>query len=107
LFAKGSLALQHSRRLAVPLSAVRTDRAQPYVQVLENVANQMQVVHKVVSLGLRGNDASGSSEIWVGVEGLAAGSTVLKGHVGALREGLAVKFTAPASASSVPHNNGH
>lgn len=105
LFAKGSLALQHSRRLAVPLSAVRTDRAQPYVQVLETVANQMQVVHKVVSLGLRGNDASGSSEIWVGVEGLAAGSTVLKGHVGALREGLAVKFTAPATAAPVPHSS--
>jgi RND family efflux transporter MFP subunit len=105
LFAKGSLALQHSRRLAVPLSAVRTDRAQPYVQVLETVANQMQVVHKVVSLGLRGNDASGSSEIWVGVEGLAAGSTVLKGRVGALREGLAVKFTAPATAAPVPHSS--
>lgn len=105
LFAKGSLALQHSRRLAVPLSAVRTDRAQPYVQVLETVANQMQVVHKVVSLGLRGNDASGSSEIWVGVEGLAAGSTVLKGHVGVLREGLAVKFTAPATEATVPHSS--
>jgi RND family efflux transporter MFP subunit len=105
LFAKGSLALQHSRLLAVPLSAVRTDRAQPYVQVLETVANQMQVVHKVVSLGQRGNDASGSSEIWVGVEGLASGSTVLKGHVGALREGLAVKFTAPATTAPVTHSS--
>jgi hypothetical protein len=65
----------------------------------------MQVMHKVVSLGQRGNDASGSSEIWVGVEGLASGSTVLKGHVGALREGLAVKFTAPATTAPVTHSS--
>ena len=105
LFAKGSLNLQRSNQLAVPLSAVRTDRARPYVQVLETAGDQVQVAHKLVSLGLRGNDASdSSSQTWIGVEGIAAGTPVLKGHVGALREGLQVKFTAmptsPASSSS-------
>jgi hypothetical protein len=49
--------------------------------------------------------AQSESETMVGVTGLAEGSTVLKSHVGALREGMVVKYTAtaanlPASASS-------
>ena len=104
LFAKGSLNLQRSKLLAVPLSAVRTERARPYVQVLETVGDRTQVAHKLVSLGLRGSDASdSSSQTWIGVEGVSPGTTVLKGHVGALREGLQVKFTAaptnPASSA--------
>jgi len=99
LFAKGSLNLQRSKLLAVPLSAVRTERARPYVQVLETVGERTQVAHKLVSLGLRGNDArDSSSQTWIGVEGVSPGTTVLKGHVGALREGLQVKFTASPSS---------
>ncbi|MEY4490843.1 MAG: hypothetical protein RLY41_649 [Pseudomonadota bacterium] len=95
LFAKGLLGLNKTRTMAVPLSAVRTDRAQPYVQVVETVDNQPQVTHKTVTLGMRGMDlAQPEAEPWVGVTGLAEGSTVLKGQVGALREGLRVKFTA-------------
>ncbi len=99
LFAKGILGLGKSEVLAVPLSAVRTDRAQPYVQVVEQVGDQLQVAHKTVTLGVRGMDLTQpESETMVGVSGLAQGSTVLKGHVGALREGMAVKYTAAASA---------
>ena len=99
LFAKGILGLGKSEVLAVPLSAVRTDRAQPYVQVVEQVGDQLQVMHKTVTLGVRGMDlAQPESETMVGVSGLAQGSIVLKGHVGALREGMAVKYTAAASA---------
>ena len=95
LFAKGILGMGKSQVLAVPLSSVRTDRAQPYVQVVETVDNQPQVTHKTVTLGMRGMDlAQPEAEPWVGVTGLAEGSTVLKGQVGALREGLRVKFTA-------------
>jgi RND family efflux transporter MFP subunit len=106
LFAKGILGLGKSQVLAVPLSAVRTDRAQPYVQVVEQVGDQLQVVHKTVSLGVRGLDSGqAESETMVGITGLAAGSTVLKGQVGALREGMRVRYTAatampPASAAS-------
>jgi RND family efflux transporter MFP subunit len=106
LFAEGILGLGKSQVLAVPLSAVRTDRAQLYVQVVEQVGEQLQVAHKAVTLGVRGMDlAQSESETMVGVTGLAEGSTVLKSHVGALREGMVVKYTAtaanlPASASS-------
>jgi RND family efflux transporter MFP subunit len=106
LFAKGILGLGKSQVLAVPLSAVRTDRAQLYVQVVEQVGEQLQVAHKAVTLGVRGMDlAQSESETMVGVTGLAEGSTVLKSHVGALREGMVVKYTAtaanlPALASS-------
>lgn len=95
LFAKGMLGLGKSQVLAVPLSAVRTDRPKPYVQVVETIGDQLQVVHKMVTLGARGLDVTQpESEPWVGVTGLTAGSTVLKGQVGALREGMLVKFTA-------------
>lgn len=111
LFAKGILGLGKSQVLAVPLSAVRTDRAQPYVQVVEPVGDQLQVAHKTVTLGVRGMDlAQPESETMVGVTGLTEGSTVIKSNVGALREGMVVKYTAiaaiaaslPASASSAP-----
>jgi RND family efflux transporter MFP subunit len=98
LFAKGILGMGKSQVLAVPLSAVRTDRAQPYVQVVEQVGDQLQVAHKTVTLGVRGMDlAQPESETMVGVTGLAEGSTVLKSNVGALREGMVVKYTAKAS----------
>jgi hypothetical protein len=98
-----------SQVLAVPLSAVRTDRAQPYVQVVEPVGDQLQVVHKTVTLGVRGMDlAQPESETMVAVTGLTEGSTVLKSNVGALREGIVVTYTvkgtnAAASAASAAH----
>ncbi|BDU52481.1 efflux RND transporter periplasmic adaptor subunit [Limnohabitans sp. INBF002] len=98
LFAKGILGMGKSQVLAVPLSAVRTDRAQPYVQVVEPLGDQLQVVHKTVTLGIRGMDLTQpESETMVGVTGLAEGSTLLKGQVGALREGMVVKYTAKAA----------
>jgi RND family efflux transporter MFP subunit len=101
LFAKGILGMGKSQVLAVPLSAVRTDRAQPYVQVVEQVGNQLQVVHKTVTLGVRGMDLTQpESEPMVGVTGLNEGSTVLTSHVGALREGVVVKYTATAPSTS-------
>ena len=97
LFAKGILGLGKSQVVAVPLSAVRTDRAQPYVQVVEPVGAQLQVVHKTVTLGVRGMDLTEpESETMVGVTGLNEGSTVLKSNVGTLREGVIVKYTATA-----------
>jgi multidrug efflux system membrane fusion protein len=101
LFAKGILGLDKSQVLAVPLSAVRTDRAQPYVQVIEQLGDQQKIAHKTVTLGIRGLDLSKpESETMVGVTGLAEGSTVLKGQVGALREGLVVKFTANVASDA-------
>ena len=96
LFAQGTLATARTSALAVPLSAVRTDKPAPYVQVVEN----NQVAHKTVEMGARGDAAN---ETMVAVTGVAPGALVIRGNVGPLREGTAVKFTsapgAPASAS--------
>jgi RND family efflux transporter MFP subunit len=103
LFAKGLLGMGKSQVMAVPLSAIRTDRAQPYVQVVESVGGQLQVAHKTVTLGLRGIDEMRpESEPLVGVTGLSEGSVVLKGAVGALREGLVVTYTTAPGAPSKP-----
>jgi RND family efflux transporter MFP subunit len=87
LFAQGTLATARTSALAVPLSAVRTDKPAPYVQVVEN----NQVVHKTVEPGARGE---ADQEIMVAVKGVAPGALVIRGNVGPLREGIAVKFTA-------------
>ena len=79
--------------LAVPLSAVRTDKPAPYVQVVEN----NRVVHKPVSTGLRGDDANDpASRGLVAVTGLNEGEVVIKGALGSLREGTAITFTPGA-----------
>ncbi len=100
LFAKGTLGLVNSQVLAVPLTSVRTDHPSPYVQVVEKVGEAMQVRHQTVEMGIRGNDASRKDpQDWVEVKGLAIGSVVLKGQVGAMREGMVVRFTTTANPS--------
>lgn len=95
LFVQGSLGTEKLKTLAVPLQAVRSDKPQPYVQVVEN----QQVRHVSVTLGARGQ--AGGLDM-VAITGLAEGSRVLAGVVGTLREGTAVRTTAaaPAAASS-------
>lgn len=92
LFAQGNLATGRVNALAVPLDAVRTDKPQPYVQLVA----RGQVLHQTVSLG-----ASGESQglTMVEVKGLSAGAEVLQGSVGALREGTLVKPAKPAPAT--------
>lgn len=101
LFAKGTLGLLNSHVMAVPLTSVRTDHPSPYVQVVEKVGEDMRVRHQTVEMGIRGTDASGKDpQEWVAVKGLSAGSTVLKGQVGAMREGMVVRFTASNTTTS-------
>lgn len=98
LFAQGTLGTTRMSALAVPLSAVRTDKPAPYVQVVDN----NQVVHKPVEMGLRGSSgADAGNGTLVAIKGLAENAVVIAGAVGALREGTAVKFTqAPAWAQA-------
>ena len=99
LFAQGTLGTSRISALAVPLSAVRTDKPAPYVQVVEN----KQVAHKPVEMGTRGNSAPGAGgEPMVAVKGLAENAVVIAGAVGALREGTAVKFTQAPSWAQTP-----
>ena len=95
LFAQGTLGTAQRSMLAVPLSAVRTDKPVPYVQTIENG----QVVQRTVELGPRG-DSDG--EVMVGVKGIADNASVIRGSVGVLRAGTVVKFTAPIPATATP-----
>ncbi len=89
LFAQGALGTRSVQAIAVPVGSVRTDKPLPYVQVLEN----NQVKHISVKPGAR---TEGQVQTLVAVEGLSEGAQVLSASVGALREGVQVKFTAAA-----------
>lgn len=92
-FVHGLIDTDQAQVLAVPLSAVRTERTQAYVQTLVNG----KVVYRNVTLGPRGQ-SEGSQDTWVGISGAEAGSTIISGAVGSLREGLSVKVSAPPKA---------
>jgi RND family efflux transporter MFP subunit len=87
LFAQGSLNVGALTTLALPLSAVRTDKPQPYVQLV----SQNRVQHANVALGARGKLADLAM---VAVTGVAEGSVVIDGAVGSLRVGTLVKTNA-------------
>jgi RND family efflux transporter MFP subunit len=89
LFAEGKLGTGSANALALPLSAVRTDKPLPYVQRVEN----NQIVHTPVVLGMRG-ETQGAADLYVGLQGLAAGDTVVAGNIGVLREGTHIKRAA-------------
>lgn len=93
LFAQGTLGTASASLLSVPLSVVRTDQPEPYVQAVENG----QVVHRPVELGARG---SAGSEDVVAVKGLADGALVIRGEIGSLRAGTKIRFTQMAHAQS-------
>ena len=86
LYAQGVLGTGRSRVLAVPLSALRTDQAQPYVQVLQGG----QIAHQSVKTGVQGTVGD---EVMVAVD-LSAGTQVLRASVGLLRPGLSARLTA-------------
>ncbi len=94
LFARGAVVLEERQGLWLPASAVRLDRALPYVLALEGG----KVSSRNVRTGLRSRGAEGERvEI---VEGLAEGAQVLTGSVSAVAEGTAWKLAAPASKAA-------
>ena len=98
LFAHASIELQRKTALVVPNSALRFDQARPYVLAVEDG----QARQRRVTLGARGDVlVDGRSESAVEVSaGLAAGATVLRGTVGALRDGTRLQL--PAAPLAVP-----
>lgn len=88
LFAQGDLHLGTVRTLASPLSAVRTDKAQPYVQVIA----QGRVLHQTVTLRERG---VANGQLMVGITGVPEGAVLIDGTVGTLRAGTQVQ-TVPS-----------
>ncbi|WP_395688995.1 efflux RND transporter periplasmic adaptor subunit [Caenimonas koreensis] len=99
LFAQGTLGTKRVSALAVPLTSVRTDKPSPYVQVVEGD----KVVHTTVQMGARGESGN---DTMVAVTGVAAGSVVIKGNLGPLREGTAVKFTGAGMPPPQPSPGG-
>ena len=85
LFAQGTLTTGSLSLPAVPLSAVRTDKPLPYVQLIQDGA----VLHQTVELGARG-ERDGQSLI--AIKGLSENALLLSGSVGSLRAGTRVKL---------------
>jgi membrane fusion protein, multidrug efflux system len=96
LFARGQIELQRKTALVVPASALRYDQARPYVLLLAGGRAAL----RPVQLGVRGEVVfGGRSEAAVEVlSGVAEGDTVLRGSVGALRDGTPLKLAAAAAA---------
>ena len=104
LFARGSIELQRSQALLVPVSTVRVDQAQPYVLAVIDG----KVAQRSVTLGARG-EASFGGPVESAVElaqGVSAGTSLLRNTVGNLRDGTPVRLLAAAgSASSAAQAN--
>ena len=99
LFAQGTLGTSRAALLAVPLSSVRTDKPAPYLQVIENG----QVAHRAVELGARGTaSVAAGNEAVVALKGLPEGTVVIRGNIGAVREGTQVRFTPMAGIAPTP-----
>ena len=92
LFAQGLLSTGALNTLAVPVSAVRSDKPKPYVQVVQDG----RVQHLSVVLGAR-SEVDGQT--LVSLTGLPEGATVLAGTVGMLREGTLVKVSTPTQGA--------
>ena len=90
LFAQGTLGTDRLQSLAVPLNAVRTDKPQPYVQLVSNNL----VLHQTVAIGTRGEV---DGQTMVAIKGVPEDATILSGAVGTLRDGTTVKLANPAT----------
>ena len=84
-YAQGVLATGSQRVIAIPLSAVRTDKPQPYVQVLADG----KIQHQTVELGSRGEY---QGQTMVAVAGLALGKKILAGVAGPMTVGTAISI---------------
>lgn len=81
LFAQGDLATGNANKvLAIPLDSVRTDKPQPYVQVLKDG----KVEHLPVTVSQR---SQWQGVPYAAIEGVPVGTQVLAGTLGAVRAG--------------------
>lgn len=86
LFARGRIEVDRRRTLVLPLAALRTDRARPYVMRLEGT----HVAQVEPALGVRGRVQSADAAEVLG--GLADGDRVLTAGVGAVPDGATVRL---------------
>jgi membrane fusion protein, multidrug efflux system len=101
LFAQGTLDTAKETVLAVPLSAVRTDKPQPYVQIVSNG----RISHQNVELGGKGESLG---QTMVALKNIASGTIITRASAGNLRENTKVILpgeapqASPASAATQP-----
>jgi membrane fusion protein, multidrug efflux system len=95
LFAQGTLDTVKETVLAVPLSAVRTDKPQPYVQLIQNG----RIVHQTVEMGGRG-EAQGIT--MVALKNIADGAMITPASAGNLRENTQVSLPGSKPAAALP-----
>lgn len=106
LFARGSIELGQTSALAIPLSAVRTDQAEPYAIRVTRDAKGDRAERRVLVLGASGVPASttAGSDAWVEVRsGLQAGDRLLAASAGLVADGMRLKLPAvPVPAAAAP-----
>jgi len=102
LFAQGMLHTTQQMVLEVPVSAVRTDKPQAYVQMIQNG----RIVHQTVELGVSGE---ANNEAMIAIKNIADGALITRAGAGNIRENTLIKLlsnTAPASAQIQPSGSG-
>lgn len=96
LFLQGNIITGNTSELALPLTAVRTDKPLPYVQLLAG-RPELRVIHQIVELG---RQTAYEGATWVQIlKGLNAGDPILAGTTGGLREGTLVEVQAKPVAT--------
>lgn len=95
LFAQGTIDVGRTETLALPLTAVRTDKPAPYVQMVVDG----RIAHRTVETGLRGQV---DGQTMVAVSGIEDGAVVVAGSVGPLRQGTAVRLSPISATGTVP-----
>ncbi len=95
LFVQGMLDTGRAEVLTVPLDAVRTDKPAPYLQTIKDG----RIAYVQVKTGTR---AVINGQTLVAVEGVPAGTPVIAGRIGQLREGTAVSGGLAAAAAAAP-----
>jgi hypothetical protein len=96
LFAQGEIVTGRLNAPAVPLSAVRNDKPQPYLQVVQGG----KVAHVPVTVERQGVLNGEPMLIVDGVKAAPVGTQLLRAQAGLIREGTEVQLAAPAPAAS-------
>jgi RND family efflux transporter MFP subunit len=93
-FVQGQLELGRTQVLAVPENVVRTDKPEPYVQVVHNG----EVAHVRIKVLGKGQH---KGETYTEIEGVVEGSLILQASLGLVREGSTVALQSD-KASAAP-----
>jgi len=97
LFAQGAVVIGRVEAPAVPLSSVRNDKPEPYLQLVR----EGKIVHLPISLAQQAQQGTEPMVMLDGVAGAPPGTPVLRAQAGLIREGTAVSL-AGANAAGAP-----